>query len=568
MWVNYDSRDELSEVSRRVERLVLTSAPGIAMNARDFLLAIVALTVLGPGLVACSDDPVTYHGEVRSIVDENCSGCHYPGEGAPLNFHTYEDVRDQADLALAFMESGDMPPWTPDPDCREYKDQRVMSDEDIEVFRRWIEDGKKEGTKPDDYEEFSVPEHSEADLRLEIPDAPYEPREDLTDEYRCFPLGENMEEDVFATGVHVDTGGKEVIHHANIFLASPHVTDEVDALEASSDGPGYPCFGDAGFNSIDLVGSWVPGIQPIYAPEDSAIIIPEGARLVMQVHFNTLFADPEPVSPAVMLYTRDDPPDYQVRGMPFAIMDFVIPPGESESRHTREFRNRSGDTWKVLGVAPHLHMLGSRATVTVDHGDSESCLVDIPDWDFDWQQEYRFLDDEWVEVETGDTVRLSCEFDNSPDNQPIIDGEQIEPQEVSWGARSTDEMCINFLVVQQPYDDSGGGELCEDFGECRDACDDRFAVGCLFDCGAEDIDCGLCLFNEVQACANQYCPEELDDAWDCLFNCAQEAQGGGGMEACLEDTCPEESSALEDCLRPPIEGGLCDHSLEQCNVEP
>lgn len=531
-------------------------------------LVIFAIMTIG---AACSDsegasDQVTYHDHVQPLVEEHCAGCHYPGESAPIDLHTYDALSAAAELSLQYMEDGEMPPWSPDPECREYQDQRVMPDEGIETFRQWIDDGKPQG-ETDVITIFDPEPPPEPDIRAGIFSPPYDPRSDLDDEYRCFLLDEEFEEDTYVSGTHVETGGVDVIHHANIFLVNPYQVDGVEDLEASSSESGYPCYGDPGFSSIDLLGAWVPGAQPIEVPEDSAVIVPEGSRLVLQTHFNTVFADPEPVAPEVTLYTRDDAPDRQVRGMPFANMDFVIPAGESESVHVEEYENLGDEPWQILGVAPHLHELATHVGVDIIHDDSESCLIDIPDWDFNWQQAYRFLDDEWVEAQPGDRVRLTCTYDNSPSNQPIIDGEQQDPREVTWGARTVDEMCMTFLVVSEPYDPSASSEeLCDRFNDCHSECEDPFGVGCIFNCGTLENDCGVCLLGGAQDCADQYCPGKVNDAAPCLLSCAQGAQGGGDIDRCLEEECPEERDDLEDCLRPRIEGGMCNDDLAECNV--
>lgn len=521
-----------------------------------------------PGEVNVEEEVLTYYGAIEAVVNDNCSSCHYPGQGAPIELHTYENVSATAHLLLAYMESGEMPPWTPDPTCREFQHQRVMDPEDIELFRQWIDEGMAEGERPEDHSEFVPTSIAEPDIRAGLIGAPYHPREDVDDEYRCFLLEREFTEDTYVTGTHVETAGADVVHHANIFLVNPHDVDTVEGLEAGSDGPGYPCFGSPGFASISLIGAWVPGAQPILLPEDSAVIIPEGSRLVMQTHFNTLFADVEPVSPEVILYTRDTVPAYRVRGLPFANLNFTIPPGEEESIHVEDYTNASDKPWTVLGVAPHLHSLATRVAVEVIHqDDSESCIIDIPRWDFNWQQAYRFLDDDWVDVGPGDTVRLTCVFDNSPENQPVIDGVRQEPRQVTWGDRTIDEMCMTFLVVIEEYVPREAGELCEEFVECRADCDDPYGIGCIFNCGTIEMDCGVCLIYGAQSCSNRYCPGQLSDALPCLYNCGQSAQTGGDMDGCLTDNCPAERDALEECLRPPIEAGLCNQDIASCNVE-
>ena len=528
-------------------------------------------------MVACSGDPaeeaeeaegISYYSEIQPIMAQHCTGCHYPGQGAPIDLHNFEALREVSNLALANMETGNMPPWTPDPECREFMHQRVMPAEDIELFRQWIEEGMPEGTPPEGFEEFAPEPVPEPDIRAAISNPPYNPRPDISDEYRCFLLDQEFDRETFVTGTHVETDGAEVIHHANIFLVTPYHIDTVEALEASSEEPGYPCFGDPGFASINVVGAWVPGAEPIFLPEDSAVVIPEGSRLVMQTHFNTVFAEPEPVAPEVTLYTRDDPPSFRIRGMPFANMDLNIPAGESEAIHIQDYFNSSEESWIVLGVAPHLHNLATRVTLEVLHDDDEkTCLIDIPDWDFNWQQTYHFHDDDWVSIEPGEGLRMTCIFDNSASNQSVIDGVPQEPKDVYWGGRSEDEMCMAFLVVSEPYSPPTDGELCDEFVECRLDCDDPFAIGCIFNCGAVEMDCGVCLLQGAQQCANRHCPAELDAAQSCLVACGLGAQSGGDMDGCLQADCPEEADALEVCLRPQIETGQCNQDVQSCNVE-
>ena len=76
----------------------------------------------------------------------------------------------------------------------------------------------------------------------------------------------------------------------------------------------------------------------------------------------------------------------------------------------------------------------------------DSCLVDIPAWDYHWQNAYQLKKP--VEIFLGeDELYLSCTWDNSPANQPYVDGVQQPPRDVNWGSKATDEMCIGFLYL-------------------------------------------------------------------------------------------------------------------------
>ncbi len=96
----------------------------------------------------------------------------------------------------------------------------------------------------------------------------------------------------------------------------------------------------------------------------------------------------------------------------------------------------------VYGVTPHMHLLGSQISVSNTRADGEEqCWIDIEDWDFQYQEFYWFQDP--VRFEDGDTLNLSCTFDNSIDNP---DNPSDPPILVHWGERTTDEMCLAFVT--------------------------------------------------------------------------------------------------------------------------
>ena len=51
---------------------------------------------------------------------------------------------------------------------------------------------------------------------------------------------------------------------------------------------------------------------------------------------------------------------------------------------------------------------------------------------------------------TEGSLRISCTWDNSAENQPVVAGAVIEPQDVQWGEGTTDEMCLGILLVTRP----------------------------------------------------------------------------------------------------------------------
>ena len=61
---------------------------------------------------------VTYHRDVRPLVDQHCTGCHSEGNIGGFRLDTPEDALRAADAMVLAVEERSMPPWGMDPDCR------------------------------------------------------------------------------------------------------------------------------------------------------------------------------------------------------------------------------------------------------------------------------------------------------------------------------------------------------------------------------------------------------------------------------------------------------------------
>jgi hypothetical protein len=105
---------------------------------------------------------------------------------------------------------------------------------------------------------------------------------------------------------------------------------------------------------------------------------------------------------------------------------------------------------RVFAATGHMHQLGTNVRLDVVRADGTSeCLVDIGPWDFNWQRQYAFAMP--LDIGADDALRITCRYDNSAGNQPLVDGTPIEPRDVRWGEGSLDEMCMVYLAF------TGGG---------------------------------------------------------------------------------------------------------------
>src|SRR5580658_10340240 len=112
------------------------------------LLAVAAAVAAGAGLArwhARRAERVTFTRDVAPITLAKCAPCHRPGEAGPFNLLTYEDVSRKAAQIRKVTGLRFMPPWKPAPGSVAFLGDRSLTDAQIDVFARWVEQGMPRG---------------------------------------------------------------------------------------------------------------------------------------------------------------------------------------------------------------------------------------------------------------------------------------------------------------------------------------------------------------------------------------------------------------------------------------
>src|SRR5947208_2675734 len=87
----------------------------------------------------------TFSADVAPILLSQCADCHRPGGSAPFNLITYADAKRRARLIADTVTRRYMPPWKPEPGFGEFDGVRRLTDEQIDIVKRWAEAGAPEG---------------------------------------------------------------------------------------------------------------------------------------------------------------------------------------------------------------------------------------------------------------------------------------------------------------------------------------------------------------------------------------------------------------------------------------
>ncbi|MEZ5504221.1 MAG: hypothetical protein R3E50_16765, partial [Halioglobus sp.] len=288
------------------------------------------------------------------------------------------------------------------------------------------------------------------------------------DDHRCFAMEWPLDEFAYVTATNVIPDKVEEVHHVIINVIEPQDVGPY-LLAGGQDGrPGWPCLLSGGLPDSPLprqLGGWVPGVSYGGLPAGTGMGVAPGSLLVVQMHYNTLVAEPTPDQSIIQIATTNqverpasgflftDPRWLSPGGMP-------IPAGDPDVHHAFEVSAyflsllfggpanvKATDSWAMHTGFIHMHNLGKTGRLTLLREDgTEQVIVDIRDWDFNWQSTY--LLEQEVLVNSGDLLRLECSWDNSAANQVIVNGVQLPPAYVEWGDDTEDEMCLtNFFMT-------------------------------------------------------------------------------------------------------------------------
>lgn len=380
---------------------------------------------------ACADGPpptTFWYKDVLPITQQRCQSCHRTGGIAPFSLETYESAKPMAEAMKNAVQARRMPPWMPSASCgTPFLDDRSLSQAQIDTISRWADERAPAGNPADaPPAPGPVGQLARIDATLAMPEA-YTPSTARTDDYRCFLVDPELSGNRFVTGFDVQPGVPAEVHHVIIYIVDRAAARTKDASEA---GAGWTCFGDSGLQSPGPIGAWAPGTGAVTYPAGTGIQLTANQALAMQIHYNTTNSRGTPDLTSVkIMYAAAGAQVTQAYLLPLVANRFAIPPGATGYNYSQTFPNSVRLPIRVWGLMPHMHTLGKRITMT--HGNE--CLVDIPRWDFHWQQQY-FRPQPFTVPGNGG-ITLSCTWDNPT------------TRTVRWGEGTEDEMCFAYIYA-------------------------------------------------------------------------------------------------------------------------
>lgn len=446
-------------------------------NALDELLAGKPVTVSKTPAVGCpagavesnkSAPPakaVTYYQDVLPILQNRCQDCHRPGEVGPFSLLTYKQAVKWGDRLKDYTASGAMPPWKPTAGPAFLNDRRMPKAE-IETIAAWVDGGCLEGNPlagppAKKFADGSEWQFGPPDLIAEMPGdfdlGPVGP-----DHFRAMVMKHAaIPHDKMIAAYEVKPGNPRIVHHTiNYFdttgQAATLAKAEFERKKAPGEpdrGPGYTSAMGIGFtpllpNAVGGIGGWTPGQRGFKLPAGTGYVLPKNSEVVVQMHYHRN-GKAEQDRTRIGLYFAKDPKSLKplnllvVPGLVCPSQGYkpfrVIPAGSGEFEVRGAVVTEQDCT--IHSVLPHMHMLGKNVSIAMTPpGGKEQTLVEIRDWDYNWQEGYFFK--EPIPVKAGTRFEIRAVFDNSGanPNNPFS-----PPRDAKRGDETTDEMLFGFI---------------------------------------------------------------------------------------------------------------------------
>ena len=332
-------------------------------------------------------------------------------------------------------------------------------------------------------------------ITLPMPGGTYRPQAEAggTDDYRCILLDPKISTDTYLSGVVLEPGNPNLVHHAILYRVDPQQVPAAEAKDAADPRLGWSCFGGpglpgnadslGGLNSAPWVAAWATsgGEQRFAAGTGQRLLA--GSRLILQMHYNLLNGDGVD-STTVKL--RVAPPNSRLQPLQTMLVpapvELPCPAGQTGPLCDRvasvldvvhRFGMQAGgvvaglqllcggsvlqpragpiqsctrpvtSTIRIRAVAGHMHLLGKSIQIDLLRQDGTSQrLLDIKVWNFDDQR--ATVLSQPVTVRPGDSLRVTCTHDPTLRSKlPAL--AKLPPRYVVWGEGSSDEMCLGLV---------------------------------------------------------------------------------------------------------------------------
>ncbi|MCA9213134.1 MAG: redoxin domain-containing protein [Planctomycetales bacterium] len=375
-----------------------------------------------------SEYKVTYCNQISRLFQKHCAECHRDGDIGPFQMDDYSELVGWADMIAEVVKDRRMPPWSADPQHGKFLNARRLSPSEKQLIYDWVKADAPYGDESD----LPAPRKFVDGWRLEKePDAVFEmskvpfrvPAEGII-EYQYFTVDPGFKEDQWIAAAEVVPGNRGVVHHSIVSVVTPD---------------------EWGEKAMSWLAAYVPGQDVTRLKSHQAYFVPAGSKLVFQLHYTPTGRTQTDVTRIGIVFADPDAVTERVFTMLAQNRSFAIPAHAANHRVGASLSKFPKEAM-LLSLSPHMHLRGKSFRCTIRRDKESSILLDVPDYDYNWQHTYQLERPIALDAQT----RILCEarYDNSASNPTNPDPSRT----VRWGEQSEDEMMLTYCSISVPVD--------------------------------------------------------------------------------------------------------------------
>jgi hypothetical protein len=395
---------------------------------------------------------ITYARDVAPILQENCQECHMPGSIAPIHLTSYDEARRYARRIRAKVSDRIMPPWHIDRTVgiQDFKNDRGLSDEQVETILAWIDAGTPFGDEADlpPARDFADPLGFQLEDEFGPPDLivesePYTLEAVTQDKWFRPTTPTGLTEPRWVRAIEIRPVGadaKTIMHHVLAFLLQDEEETEYNV------GPVITSARGGSMGGPGLFMEWAVGKEGEIFPDGAGKLMLPGSRIRWELHMHAMgeLVEDATVELGVWFYDVGDEPRNRTRLRMFDARGETgldIPPGEvavTQQYHTLRWPTR------LENFQPHMHMRGKVMQIEAVYPDGGTELLSrVDNFQWNWHVNYIYADHAAPLLPAGTTLIVTAWHDNTADNPNNPDPTQW----IGWGDRTVDEMAHAWIDV-------------------------------------------------------------------------------------------------------------------------
>jgi hypothetical protein len=371
-----------------------------------------------------------------------------------------------------------MPLWKGNISYVQHPNARFLTDSEKKVISEWYEGGMKQGEETDSLiytRSLLKPFLGEPDMVISLAEPLIIPG-DNEEHYMLIKIPYKLDEEVSIRAIEFESQQRKFIHHVGFFVVKQR--DGYPDLTKGEDRFYYPISNneindikrvERDFNALaklnivpsgspafweimKLKSAWQNGMIPPVFPDSMGFVLPkQGAIIIDAIHYLgtpielkdsirfNIYLNKTSVSREAISVSLGNGSISQIEP------PLIIEPEAIQRHHSRV---KLPADMSLFDVSPHMHELGREfIAFAITPNQDTIPLVKIDDWDFSWQDAYRF--NPMLHLPKGSEIYFQGLFDNTSNNPK---NPSSPPRRVGYSMMKHDEM-LELIITFFEYKD-------------------------------------------------------------------------------------------------------------------